>query len=221
MAISAKDVMALREITGTGMMDCKKALIEADGDMDKAVEILREKGLSAAAKKAGRIAAEGIVDSYVSEDGKLGVIVEVNCETDFVAKTDAFHELTKKIAKQIADVNPADVDALMASEIDGATVDAVLNEAVAKIGEKISIRRFERIEGFVDTYIHMGGKIGVLVQADPEPDTQYDENPYNKADEAEVPGIWFLQGQQGGRVEVQTAQRFNRPTQEQAERVDV
>ena len=114
MAISAKDVMALREITGTGMMDCKKALIEADGDMDKAVEILREKGLSAAAKKAGRIAAEGIVDSYVSEDGKLGVIVEVNCETDFVAKTDAFHELTKKIAKQIADVNPADVDALMA-----------------------------------------------------------------------------------------------------------
>ena len=172
MAISAKDVMALREITGTGMMDCKKALIEADGDMDKAVEILREKGLSAAAKKAGRIAAEGIVDSFVSEDGKLGVIVEVNCETDFVAKTDAFHELTKKIAKQIADVNPADVDALMASEIDGATVDAVLNEAVAKIGEKISIRRFERIEGFVDTYIHMGGKIGVLVQADPEPDKE-------------------------------------------------
>lgn len=172
MAISAKDVMALREITGTGMMDCKKALIEADGDMDKAVEILREKGLSAAAKKAGRIAAEGIVDSYISEDGKLGVIVEVNCETDFVAKTDAFHELTKKIAKQIADVNPADVDALMASEIDGATVDAVLNEAVAKIGEKISIRRFERIEGFVDTYIHMGGKIGVLVQADPEPDKE-------------------------------------------------
>ena len=172
MAISAKDVMALREITGTGMMDCKKALIEADGDMDKAVEILREKGLSAAAKKAGRIAAEGIVDSYVSEDGKLGVLVEVNCETDFVAKTDAFHELTKKIAKQIADADPADVDALMASEIDGATVDAVLNEAVAKIGEKISIRRFERIEGFVDSYIHMGGKIGVLVQADTEPDKE-------------------------------------------------
>ena len=167
---TAKDVMALREMTGTGMMDCKKALIEADGDMNKAADILREKGLSAAAKKASRIAAEGIVDKYISEDGKLGVLVEVNCETDFVAKTDAFREFVAMIAKQVADVNPADVDALMASELNGMTVEAALNEAVAKIGEKISIRRFERFEGFVDSYIHMGGKIGVLVLADAQPE---------------------------------------------------
>ena len=167
---TAKDVMALREMTGTGMMDCKKALIEADGDMDKAADILREKGLSAAAKKASRIAAEGIVDKYISEDGKLGVLVEVNCETDFVAKTDAFREFVAMIAKQVADINPADVDALMASEMNGMTVEAALNEAVTKIGEKISIRRFERYEGFVDSYIHMGGKIGVLVLADAQPE---------------------------------------------------
>lgn len=172
MEISAKVVMQLREMTGTGMMDCKKALVEADGDIDRAVEILREKGLSAAAKKAGRIAAEGLVDSYVSEDGKLGVLLEVNCETDFVAKTDQFRDFVKKIAKQIADANPADVDALMASDMDGQTVEAALNEAVAKIGEKISIRRFVRTEGFVDSYIHMGGKIGVLVQVDQEADKE-------------------------------------------------
>lgn len=170
MAFTAKDVMKLRELTGTGMMDCKKALTEADGDMDRAAEILREKGLAAAAKKAGRIAAEGIVDSYISEDGNIGVVVEVNCETDFVAKTDAFKALVAKIAKQIADAAPADVDALLASSIDGTTVEATLTEAVAKIGEKISVRRFERIEGFVDSYIHLGGKIGVLVEADKKPD---------------------------------------------------
>ncbi len=172
MAFTAKDVMKLRELTGTGMMDCKKALTEADGDMDRAAEILREKGLAAAAKKAGRIAAEGVVDSYISEDGNVGVVVEVNCETDFVAKTDAFKALVAKIAKQIADVAPADVNALLASAIDGTTVEAMLNEAVAKIGEKISVRRFERINGFVDSYIHLGGKIGVLVEADSKPDSE-------------------------------------------------
>lgn len=168
MAISAKDVMKLREMTGTGMMDCKKALIESDGDMDKAVEYLREKGLAAAAKKQSRIAAEGIVDCYVA--GNIGVIVEVNCETDFVAKTDQFKELVGKIAKIIAEKAPADVDALLATAVEEGTVADLLTNAVAKIGEKISIRRFERVEGFVDSYIHMGGKIGVMVQADVEAD---------------------------------------------------
>lgn len=168
MAISAKDVMKLREMTGTGMMDCKKALIESDGNMDKAVEYLREKGLAAAAKKQSRIAAEGIVDCYVA--GNIGVIVEVNCETDFVAKTDQFKELVGKIAKIIAEKAPADVDALLATAVEEGTVADLLTNAVAKIGEKISIRRFERVEGFVDSYIHMGGKIGVMVQADVEAD---------------------------------------------------
>ena len=172
MAFTAKDVMKLRELTGTGMMDSKKALTEADGDMDRAAEILREKGLAAAAKKAGRIAAEGIVDSYISEDGMVGVVVEVNCETDFVAKTDAFKALVAKIAKQIAETAPADVEALLASEMEGTTVEAMLTESVAKIGEKINVRRFERIEGFVDSYIHLGGKIGVLVEADKKPDAE-------------------------------------------------
>ena len=170
MAISAKDVMKLREMTGTGMMDCKKALTECDGDMDKAVEYLREKGLAAAAKKQSRIAAEGIVDCLV--EGNVGVIVEVNCETDFVGKTDQFKELVGKIAKVIVDKAPADVDALLATEVEEGTVSDMLTNAVAKIGEKISVRRFERIEGFVDSYIHMGGKIGVMVQADVEADAE-------------------------------------------------
>lgn len=169
MAFTAKDVMKLRELTGTGMMDCKKALTEADGDMDRAAEILREKGLAKAAKKADRIAAEGIVDSYISEDGKVGVVVEVNCETDFVAKTDAFKALVAVIAKQIADVAPADVDALLESSYEDGTIKSLLTDSVFKIGENINVRRFERIEGFVDSYIHLGGKIGVLVQADKQP----------------------------------------------------
>ena len=170
MAISAKDVMKLREMTGTGMMDCKKALTECDGDMDKAVEYLREKGLAAAAKKQSRIAAEGIVDCLV--EGNVGVIVEVNCETDFVGKTDQFKELVGKIAKVIVDKAPADVDALLATEVEEGTVSDMLTNAVAKIGEKISVRRFERVEGFVDSYIHMGGKIGVMVQADVAADAE-------------------------------------------------
>ena len=166
---TAKDVMALRERTGAGMMDCKKALTECDGDTEKAVDFLREKGLAAAAKKAGRIAAEGVVGSYLSEDRTVGAIVEVNCETDFVAKTDDFKNFVNTVAKQVAMTNPADVESLSNETLvdDSAkTVSMLLNEAVAKIGEKISIRRFARYEGIVDTYIHLGGKIGVLVNVE-------------------------------------------------------
>jgi len=172
-SFTAKDVMELRELTGAGMMDCKKALVACEGDMEKAKDFLREKGLAAAAKKAGRIAAEGIVESYICPECGVGVLVEVNCETDFVAKTDDFKAFVASIAKQIAEKNPADVDALMETEIEpGTTVSAALNNAVAKIGEKISVRRFVRIEGKVDSYIHMGGKIGVLVEVEGEADAE-------------------------------------------------
>lgn len=166
---TAKDVMALRELTQAGMMDCKKALTECEGDFEKAKDYLREKGLAAAAKKAGRIAAEGIVSSYNSSDSGVAVIIEVNCETDFVAKTDDFHAFVDKLAEQVAKKNPADVDELLAQDAvyaSGLTVSETLNEMVAKIGEKISIRRFTRYEGVVDTYIHLGGRIGVLVDMD-------------------------------------------------------
>ena len=168
---TAKDVMALRERTGAGMMDCKKALTECNGDAEKAIDFLREKGLAAAAKKAGRIAAEGIVGSYMTDDRKVGVIVEVNCETDFVAKTDDFKAFVATIAKQIAVKNPATVEELMEQTLvddPAKTVNMLLNEAVSKIGEKISIRRFQRAEGVVDTYVHLGGKIGVLVDVEGE-----------------------------------------------------
>lgn len=164
--ITAALVKELRERTGAGMMDCKKALTAVEGDMDKAIDFLREKGLAAAAKKASRVAAEGIVASYISEDNKVGVIVEVNCETDFVAKTDNFKELVDAVAAHIAATNPADMDALMASELGGKAVSALVTESIAKIGENISIRRFARYEvaeGTVAAYIHGGGKIGVLV----------------------------------------------------------
>ena len=149
------------------MMDCKKALTAVEGDMDKAIDFLREKGLAAAAKKAGRIAAEGVVGYALSADGKVGCIVEINCETDFVAKTDGFKELVAKIANHIVAIKPADIEALLASEIEGQTVDALVTASVAKIGEKISVRRFalyEAPEGLVAAYIHGGGKIGVLVE---------------------------------------------------------
>lgn len=165
--ITASMVKELRTSTGAGMMDCKKALTEANGDMAKAVDILREKGLSQAAKKAGRVAAEGAVVSYVSDDGKVGVVAEVNCETDFVGQNKDFQELAKAIAKEIAEKNPADVDALLASDMNGKSVKDVVTEAVAKIGENISVRRFVRFEsaeGQVYSYIHAGGKIGVLVE---------------------------------------------------------
>lgn len=166
---TAKDVMALREMSGAGMMDCKKALTACEGDMDKAMDYLREKSLAASAKKAARIAAEGIVSSYVTDDHKVGAIVEVNCETDFVAKTDDFKALVNSIAKLVVEKNPADVDELMALDCGDGTVAEMVNRAVAKIGEKITIRRFARMEGqLVDTYIHLGGKIGVIVAANTE-----------------------------------------------------
>ena len=164
MKITASMVKDLRTKTGAGMMDCKKALVEADGDVEKAVDILREKGLSQAAKKASRVAAEGAVVSAISEDGKTGTIVEVNCETDFVGSNDDFKALAHSIAQQIIAVNPADVDALLASDMNGKSVKDTVTEAVAKIGENISVRRFVRYEGKVYSYIHGGGKIGVLVE---------------------------------------------------------
>ena len=166
---TAKDVMALRELTQAGMMDCKKALTECEGDFEKAKDYLREKGLAAAAKKASRIAAEGIVSSYFCSECGVAVIIEVNCETDFVAKTDDFHAYVDKLAEQVGKENPADVDALLmqsALYAPGFTLSDTLNEMVAKIGEKVSIRRFTRYEGVVDTYIHLGGRIGVLVDLD-------------------------------------------------------
>ena len=166
MAFTASDVKELREMTGCGMMDCKKALTETDGDKEKAVEILREKGLATVAKKAGRIASEGIVESYI--DGNVGVMVEVNSETDFVAKNADFREFVGNVAKAVATAAPADVEALKAVECDGVTVGDLLTEKIAKIGENMNIRRFERIEttGVVVDYIHAAGKIGVLVEAD-------------------------------------------------------
>jgi len=166
---TAKDVMALREITQAGMMDCKKALTECDGDFEKAKDYLREKGLAAAAKKAGRIAAEGVVGSYICTESGIGTVIEVNCETDFVAKTDNFVDFVSMLAEQVGKKDPADVDALLKQESvanPGLTISDLLNETVAKIGEKISIRRFTRYEGVVDSYIHLGGKIGVLVEMD-------------------------------------------------------
>ena len=167
MNITASMVKDLRTQTGAGIMDCKKALVEAEGDIARAVDILREKGLSQAAKKASRVAAEGAVGSAVSEDGKTGTILEVNCETDFVGTNEDFRNLAASIADQILAVNPADVEALLDSEIDGKKVRDLVTEAVAKIGENISVRRFvryESAEGKVYSYIHGGGKIGVLVE---------------------------------------------------------
>ena len=166
MAFTAKDVKDLREMTGCGMMDCKKALTETDGDKDKAVEILREKGLATAAKKSGRIASEGIVKSYIN--GGVGVVVEVNSETDFVAKNTDFQDFVGEIAKTVADAAPADVEALKACAYGDGTIGDLLTEKIAKIGENMNIRRFARIatEGVVVDYIHAAGKIGVLVEAD-------------------------------------------------------
>lgn len=163
---SASDVKELREMTGCGMMDCKKALTESDGDKDKAIEILREKGLASAAKKSGRIAAEGIVKSYIN--GNVGVVVEVNAETDFVAKNSEFQDFVSDVAKTIADSAPADVEALKETKCGDQTVGELLTAKIAKIGENMNIRRFERIEtsGVVVDYIHAAGKIGVLVEAD-------------------------------------------------------
>ena len=166
MAISAKTVKELRERTGAGMMDCKKALTEADGDMQKAIDWLREKGIAKAAKKAGRTAADGAVAAYISADGKTGVLLEVNCETDFTANNENFRALEKNVIEYIAKAKPADLDALNDGVIGGKKVSELVTEATATIGEKISIRRFVVYEtaGKLTTYIHMGGKIGVIVE---------------------------------------------------------
>ena len=167
-AFTAQDVKALREKTGCGMMDCKKALTQADGDMDKAIDFLREQGLAKQAKKASRIAAEGVAYAITSDDNSVGVVIEVNAETDFVAKNDSFMEFVKACANTVMKENPADVDALLALKADGTeqTVAEMLQEKVLTIGENIQIRRFERMEGACVAYVHAGGKIGVLVNFD-------------------------------------------------------
>ena len=167
MSFTAADVKNLREKTGCGMMDCKKALTETNGDFDKAMDFLREKGLATAEKKAGRIAAEGMVDILV--EGNVAAMVEVNSETDFVAKNAEFQELVKNIAKQVIDTNPADVEALLASNFVGdssVTIKDMITEKIAKIGENMNLRRFVRFEGNVIDYIHMGGRIGVMVKVE-------------------------------------------------------
>ena len=174
--ISAKIVMELRGRTGAGMMDCKKALAAVEGDMEKAIDYLREKGLAAAAKKQSRIAAEGLVGSFVCKECATGALVEVNCETDFVAKTDKFKALVADVAEQVAKKDPADVDALLKQPFfkdENTTIEQMVTAATAEIGEKISIRRFVRYEGgIVESYIHMGGKVGVLVQAEGTPNEE-------------------------------------------------
>ncbi|MBE6764153.1 MAG: elongation factor Ts [Ruminococcaceae bacterium] len=166
MAFTAKDVQTLRERTGVGMMDCKKALVETDGDMEKAIDILREKGLAAAAKKAGRIAAEGLVFATVYEDKKVGVVVEVNSETDFVAKNADFQAFVQDVAAVVADKAPANVEELLTLPMGDGDVAAALREKILVIGENLSIRRFERYEGNCVAYVHGGGRIGVLVKFD-------------------------------------------------------
>ena len=164
MAFTAKDVMALREKTGAGVMDCKKALTDADGDMSKAADLLRERGIAKAEKKASRIAAEGIVACYV--EGKVGVLIELNCESDFVAKNPQFSEIANEVSKVIIKNSPASVEALLACETAAnGTVEEYLKGKIAIIGEKIAVRRFERYEtnGFLESYIHLGGKLGVML----------------------------------------------------------
>lgn len=168
MAFTAQDVKALREKTGVGMMECKKALVEADGDMEKAVDFLRERGLAAAAKKATRIAAEGVVLPYYDSEAKKGVVLEVNSETDFVAKNEKFMDFVTGVAQTIIATDPADVETLCAAEFNGTgrTVTETLNDLVLAIGENMKVRRFERMDGVVSTYIHGGGSVGVMVGFD-------------------------------------------------------
>ncbi len=166
MAFTAKDVQALREKTGVGMMDCKKALVESDGDMDKAIDILREKGLASAAKKAGRVAAEGVVAAY--SDATCGALVEINCETDFVAKSEPFVNLANTVAKTVVATKPADVDALLKETAadSNCTVEECVQEVFLALRENMKIRRFVVAEGHVATYIHAGGTVGVMVSFD-------------------------------------------------------
>ena len=166
--ITAKSVKELREMTGAGMMDCKKALVQTEGDIEKAVEYLREKGLAAAAKKAGRVAAEGIVKTFVSADKKTAGMVEVNCETDFVAANEEFVSFADKVAEMVANTSAANVEELLAEKFDGeATVQEALTALIAKLGENMTLRRFAKFnieKGAVASYIHGGGRIGVMVE---------------------------------------------------------
>ena len=168
--ITASMVKELRERTGAGMMDCKRALTETDGDLDKAVELLREKGLAAAAKKSGRIAAEGLVFTYISEDMKVGSVVEVNCETDFVADNEEFITLTKNIAKQAVETTSTTIDGLVSEKYiadKAITINDAVTALIAKLGENMSARRFQKFSidnGIVQSYVHGGGRIGVLVE---------------------------------------------------------
>lgn len=166
MAFTAKDVQTLREKTGVGMMDCKKALVETDGDMDKAIDILREKGLASAAKKASRVAAEGIVAAY--SDANAGALVEINCETDFVAKGEPFVNLAKKVVETVVATKPADVEALLATKAVNSdkTVEEEVQEVFLALRENMKVRRFALVEGHVATYIHAGGTVGVMVNFD-------------------------------------------------------
>ena len=166
--VTASLVKELREKTGAGMMDCKKVLTETDGDLEKAAELLRERGIAKAAKKSGRVAAEGMVEAYISEDGKVGAVVEVNSETDFVAKNEEFRTFVMDVAKQVVVNNPATVEELLAQPsltVEGKTVNEVLIDKIATIGENMTVRRFARFEsqGLVEKYIHGDGKIAVLV----------------------------------------------------------
>ena len=166
--VTASLVKELREKTGAGMMDCKKVLTETDGDMEKAIELLRERGIAKAAKKSGRVAAEGLVEAYISEDGKVGAVVEVNSETDFVAKNEEFKTFVMNVAKQVVEKNPKDVEDLLNQEATfeaGKTVNEALVGKIATIGENLSIRRFARFEskGLLESYIHGDGKIAVLI----------------------------------------------------------
>ena len=168
MAVTAAMVKEIRERTGAGMMDCKKALTETDGDMDQAIEILREKGLAKAAKKSGRVASEGLVNLAVTEDGKKAVLLEVNSETDFVAKNDEFKGFVSDLTSKLLNSDIATLEELLASDMDGMPVQEALNTKIARIGENINIRRFEKFAGDAVTvgYIHGGGRIGVLAQFD-------------------------------------------------------
>ena len=164
MPFTAQDVKTLREMTECGMLDCKKALMETDGDMEKAVEFLREKGLASVAKKSGRIAAEGIVLAFGDEAKKVSVAIEVNSETDFVSKNEDFRSFVKLAGQAVIDNNPADVEALLACVVDGKTVQEHLQDRQLKIRENLKVRRFVRYEGDVATYVHGGGTIGVMVK---------------------------------------------------------
>lgn len=169
--ISAQAVKELRDKTGAGMMDCKKALTQAEGDIEKAIDILRERGLASAAKKSGRVASEGVIATFVTEDMKNAAMIELNCETDFVSSNAEFISLANGIAKIVAENNVASIEDVKALPYEGATVQDAVTNLIAKLGENMNLRRYEKMEapeGLVSSYIHMGGKIGVLVQVKSE-----------------------------------------------------